>query len=426
MNQRQNDLMLLADADRIDTIRERLEARQIQPVCFSNPDKALQAVSQGDWSAVVISTNRGDYPGLCEAIRQLQPNARILAICSASAEPEVRDLLGLSLDEYFIHPPGEKDIETIAHWVGPAEPLPGRAQLDAETVSELIASTRSLPALQQFLAEWAGKLIDSKISFVDSLPAGVRPLLSLEGRQTLHMLAEADTTISDLARGQLHAMRSCIPALVAAVQRTETLHRLAITDHLTGAYNRRYFYHATDRICREAAGQDTHVTLLLFDIDDFKEYNDTYGHATGDRILQEISEMMSKITRNQDIVARIGGDEFAVLFWDEDPPREPGSTPPESVQVLAKRFCKAISDHQFRSLGKQGVGRLTISGGLATFPQHGRSCTDLLSRADEALHEAKRSGKNAICLVGQNGQYVSDSEPAGPSVGSRPAEDSAS
>jgi diguanylate cyclase (GGDEF)-like protein len=403
-------LLVLADADRAGELTDRLAGRNLEPATFTDAFSALETLSEGSWSTVLVSTRRGDFAGLCEAIRQLQPTARILAICQAVDEPEVRDLLGLSIDEYFIHPASDRDIETISHWVGPAEPSEGDVCLSADIVADLIASTRSLPALQQFLAERTAEIVGSKISFVDALPPGVQPILTLEGRQTLYMLAEADAVIDEQAKTFLRAIRRILPSVIAAVQRTETLHRLAITDHLTGAYNRRYFYHATDRILREAEGKGANVTLLLFDIDDFKRYNDTYGHATGDLILQEIAEMMGKITRSQDIVARIGGDEFAVLFWDEDPPRKPDSSPPESVQDLAKRFCRGITQHDFRSLGRQGTGRLTISGGLATFPVHGRTCTELLSRADEALHEVKRTGKNAICLVGHNGQYVTDGQ----------------
>jgi len=424
----QTEMLLLADADRGVDLGRRLGERGVFVRRFDDAQQALQAMSEEAWPLVVLATARPDLPGLCDAARHLQPDARLVAVCDADAEPEIRDLVGLVLDEYFVHPASERDLATIARWAsGNRGEKPGtsgaEAQLSAEEFTRLIRSATSLPALEQYLAERVAELIDGKASWVD-VDANAdavqgEPLLELEGRAPLALLAEQDAPIAPEARAFLAAMRICLPAVVESVRRGETLRRLAITDHLTGAYNRRYFYHATDRILREAEAGEARVTLLLFDIDDFKRYNDTFGHATGDRILREVAEMMRKITRAQDIVARIGGDEFAVLFWDDEPPREPDSLPPAGANELANRFREAIDGRPFRALGAHGPGHLTISGGLAAFPTHGRTCQELLRQADHALREVKRSGKNAIRLVGKGGTFVperggdGDAAPAG-------------
>ena len=187
---------------------------------------------------------------------------------------------------------------------------------------------------------------------------------------------------------------------MATARRTQSLHRLAITDHLTGAYNRRYFYHATDRILARAGANSFRVTLLLFDIDDFKRYNDAYGHAAGDEILRETTRLIRRTTRSHDVVARIGGDEFAVLFWDPAEPRHPNSKSPDTAYMVAERFRAAVSRHEFPSLGPEARGALTISGGLATFPAGGRTCRELLRTADGALRGVKKTGKNAFRLIG--------------------------
>jgi diguanylate cyclase (GGDEF)-like protein len=289
---------------------------------------------------------------------------------------------------------------------------PQGTALSAEDVGELIEAATSLPALEAYLAGKIGPMVAAEVAWETDAPDEPDCLLRVAGRANRYLVARGEASISPEAWAYIEAVAKVLPALVSAVHRTETLHRLAITDHLTGAYNRRYFYHASDRILREAEAGEARVTLLLFDLDDFKQYNDTYGHATGDLILQEVTQLMQSITRSQDIVARIGGDEFAVLFWDEDPPRKEGSTPPAEAHELARRFCQAMKTHDFTSLGPQGVGKLTISGGLASFPVHGRSCQELLRQADVALHEVKRTGKNAICLVGRVGEYVSDAAEA--------------
>ncbi len=180
-----------------------------------------------------------------------------------------------------------------------------------------------------------------------------------------------------------------------------SLHRLASTDHLTGVYNRRYFCQLTDQILLRAVQRRFRVTLLLYDMDNFKRYNDTYGHQAGDEILRETAHLMRRTTRRQDIVARIGGDEFAVLFWDAEKPRQPNSRHPDTPYVLADRFRQAVLQHEFRLLGAEAKGSLTISGGLARFPVDGTNCDELLRRANQALHEAKALGKNVIHLIGQ-------------------------
>ena len=185
-------------------------------------------------------------------------------------------------------------------------------------------------------------------------------------------------------------------------QRTVTLHQLATTDHLTGAYNRRYFYHLTEHILKRAKASRFRVTLLLYDIDDFKHYNETYGHAAGDEILRETAALMKRTCRSHDVVARIGGDEFAALFWDVQPPRRPSSQPLQDFWRLAERFRRAVGAHSFASLGPEAKGVLSISGGLANFPADGQTCLELLRAADQALRAVKRTGKNGIRIVGSD------------------------
>lgn len=185
---------------------------------------------------------------------------------------------------------------------------------------------------------------------------------------------------------------------VALDRRQSELYTLAMRDELTGLWNRRYFDRFLERVIDHAAEGRQQATLLVFDIDNFKTYNDHYGHPAGDEILRSTAKLIQSLVREHDVVARIGGDEFAVVFWDKGEPRHLGSQHPDSVIGIAKRFQKAICEHRFPALGEDAVGNLTVSGGLAGFPWDGRTPEELLARADAMALQSKRQGKNAICF----------------------------
>ena len=157
--------------------------------------------------------------------------------------------------------------------------------------------------------------------------------------------------------------------------------RLALTDPLTGLGNHRHFH---ERLQRELAHADEHdgrVSLCFLDIDDFKRVNDQFGHPTGDRILSQVSARL----RQGGESFRLGGDEFAVLL--------PGLDEQQAL-VTARSIVQRIAETE---LGKTGA--VTVSAGVATFPQHGRERDSLIRLADGALYWAKEHGKNQVRLA---------------------------
>jgi PleD family two-component response regulator len=200
-------------------------------------------------------------------------------------------------------------------------------------------------------------------------------------------------------------------ALVTQVgqERLLKLEELATTDELTGLKNRRYFMEFVRQVISRAKTNGGQVTLLVFDIDNFKHYNDVYTHLAGDEILKQTAILIQRCCRDHDVVGRIGGDEFAVVFWDppkhgdknDDERRSPGSEHPLEPVFIADRLLNEIGNAEFAMLGREGRGVLTISGGMATFPRDGWNLQQLYTQADKALIHAKRGGKNRIYLVGE-------------------------
>ena len=201
-------------------------------------------------------------------------------------------------------------------------------------------------------------------------------------------------------------------------QRIEILEKLVMEDELTGVKNRRFVREFLRQITARASEESLHVTLLIFDIDNFKQYNDLYGHQVGDSILKQAAVLMQKCCRKQDVVGRIGGDEFAVVFWnlpadrsialDTGPKAERRrleSEHPTQVINICERFRRELNKTDLPALGAEGKGVLAISGGLAAFPQDGSTVDELFAQADKALLDAKRSGKNRVYIIGDENNH---------------------
>ncbi|WP_018875829.1 PAS domain S-box protein [Thioalkalivibrio sp. ALE31] len=162
------------------------------------------------------------------------------------------------------------------------------------------------------------------------------------------------------------------------------LERQAFYDRLTGVANRRYFESLLDRELRRAERYGQAFSLVMFDLDHFKAVNDTYGHATGDVVLQDVTRVAGERLRASDVLGRWGGEEFMVLLPGDD--AEAGARVAESIRAR-------VAEYAFPE-----VGRVTISLGVAAFT-FGEPRSDLLRRVDEALYRAKREGRNRVAIA---------------------------
>jgi len=166
------------------------------------------------------------------------------------------------------------------------------------------------------------------------------------------------------------------------------LYELSITDGLTKLFVHRYFQIVMDNELKRAKRYGSCVSLILMDIDHFKKFNDTYGHQMGDRVLSLTALILREAVRSIDVPCRYGGEEFAVVLPETDA---------QNTYSVAERIRKAVEAYDFPSL-EGGILKVTVSLGIASFPEHGTEKADLIKRSDEAMYWSKESGRNRVTV----------------------------
>ncbi|HEX6073918.1 MAG TPA: diguanylate cyclase [Micromonosporaceae bacterium] len=173
----------------------------------------------------------------------------------------------------------------------------------------------------------------------------------------------------------------------------EETHRLSLTDPLTGLWNYRYLKESVRREVERANRFDRKLAVLAMDLDRFKEINDTYGHPVGDAVLVEFARRVKEVTREVDLAFRQGGEEFVVLLPETDT---------AGGAKVAERLCAVIRDRTFDVESGDGPGeaiRVTVSAGIAVYPDHGGTVPEVLEAADDALYAAKAAGRDTYRVV---------------------------
>jgi diguanylate cyclase (GGDEF)-like protein len=397
--------------------------------------EAILVSGQGPQADVIIAgigTELAHLQRAVESLRSVNPKARFVLLCAPAEEPAARRALAWGADDYEITPVTLSNVLTSGPQVsGPVSsvarslgtsgggngshqrpeinlatlPLVVQMSLfDAVLQSQQELVNRTLAIVQGYM-RWPGKLV-LHTSGVDGVaagaPAGGGWMPVTRGRETLGYLEiqGAPQPLAPALAGQLQQVACWLGGWMSLARQTDQLRSLAITDELSGAYNRRYFQRFVTSLLDKARTERFRVTLLLFDIDNFKTYNDRFGHAAGDAIIRNLITLLRRCTRQRDLVARIGGDEFAVVFWDSGAPRQPGSEHPRDAVAATERFREAIATHKWEEQCKI-KGCVSISGGIASFPWDADTLEALMATADAALLRAKEAGKNVIKLHGE-------------------------
>jgi diguanylate cyclase (GGDEF)-like protein len=173
--------------------------------------------------------------------------------------------------------------------------------------------------------------------------------------------------------------------LARDAEQTEFYKALSQSDGLTGLYNHRTFHELLASELARSRRYLRPLSLMMIDIDDFKQFNDRNGHPTGDIALRKVGWLFREKTRRCDFVCRYGGEEFAIIVPETDL---------EGARTVAQRLRAAIDESPFDTEANMPPGRLTVSIGVASFPSEAQTKEELVERADRALYEAKQRGKN--------------------------------
>ncbi|MFQ6116007.1 MAG: GGDEF domain-containing protein, partial [bacterium] len=176
------------------------------------------------------------------------------------------------------------------------------------------------------------------------------------------------------------------------IKHYRTIEELSYTDSMTGLYNYRYFYkRLTEEIFR-AKRFSRKLALVIFDIDDFKIYNDTYGHQAGDQVLRQLGELLSLSVRSIDIISRYGGEEFCVIMPESDQ---------DECFKFMERLRKTIMNYSFKDENVGYEHNITVSLGGAIYPHDARTVDHIIYCADMALLKAKSFGRNKAIMYNE-------------------------
>lgn len=255
----------------------------------------------------------------------------------------------------------------------------------------MITATVFICMLVFFITYFESKTITRPL---EALLKGVKRVA--EGDYHFNVNVKANNEIGVLAAA-FNSMVERIKAMrEETLQKKEELEKanielevMAITDGLTKLYNHRYFQDCLEKAVSIAKLEGNSLTLMILDIDHFKYYNDLFGHQAGDKLLEELSQLLIRELGPNDMVARYGGEEFTIILYGQDNSH--------SLQI-AEQLRKAIELFPFSGREQQPEGKVTVSIGVASFPENAKTKEELIRLADEALYRAKSCSRNKVEL----------------------------
>jgi diguanylate cyclase (GGDEF)-like protein len=258
---------------------------------------------------------------------------------------------------------------------------------------ERIMTSSNIDNEPWIVAQFLERKVPTSVIGVPLINRGQKLGLLLAGNFQRESYSDFDKQVMQVAADQI-AMAVSNASMYASVSLE------AATDGLTGLTNHRSFFEVLDKELGRSSRYGHPVSLIMADIDNFKDFNDAYGHPQGDKVLSEVASVIRNSVRIVDTAARYGGEEFAVLL-----PETPYGTDEDiagSAMQVAERMRQAVEEHSFEGRpGKRDV-RLTISLGVAENPTHAAELVELVNAADSALYRAKDLGRNRVELADES------------------------
>lgn len=241
--------------------------------------------------------------------------------------------------------------------------------------------------ISSILAAWIGYLLTLRIiKPIQKLCQVIEEVAAGDFGRKIDVYS-ADRDVAKLLEsfsGMLSSFRNILKQITG---KKEELEILALTDELTNLYNYRYFQQRLTDEMEKAKNNQYEISLIMIDIDYFKNFNDTYGHPQGDKVLKSVADVIKSNLREEDIIVRYGGEEFAIIL---------SHTGKIKALEIAERIRESMARHKFFLENKGLSVSITISLGIAAYPQDALSKIDLIAKADHALYKAKEWGRNKV------------------------------
>jgi diguanylate cyclase (GGDEF)-like protein len=361
-------------------------------------------IRQPDGRFLGALTAKVDLEEVADILQRLSPDARDVYLMTDQGRLVIRsrassaDLMRMRLPETTTGPLFDKEGQTVVYKNADGQDVVGSLRRVPQLRWAAVAEMPRAEAFRQ-----VGQLRNVTALLTVALLAGVGLMAYALGRLIVGPLgrltgAAAQVASGDLSfdlpaggPGEVGYLTRVFNTLVTRLRERESqaeLERLSVTDALTGLYNRRHLMGTLSREAQRSRRLGRPFSVLLADLDHFKQYNDTNGHPAGDEALVKVAEILRKTTRTVDCVARYGGEEFLVVLLE---------TTTATAAVVAERIRAHVAAEAFSG------GRMTVSIGVAECPAHGDTPESLIESADAALYEAKGKGRDRV--VASGGQH---------------------